>query len=106
MRLTVCTGVAVILSSCGVSVPNPEGCLQLTRGDAACRTLFTEGTRRIPKSVWQRERIGTICYQPEAVGNIINFIEQVCNRGQNCVSDWERRLDESLGNMNIRRVKR
>ena len=95
--------VAVFLSSCGVKVPDPKGCLQLTRGNASCRNLFTDRVEEIPARRWERERIGTICYEPKDVGEIIRFIEEVCNRGQNCVRDWEDRLQDSLSNMRIRR---
>lgn len=103
MRLIACIVAVVTLCSCGIPVPNPEGCLQLTRGDASCRKLFTDDTREIPRHIWEKEKIGQICYKPSDVGEIIKFIETVCNRGQNCVSDWEARLDQSLDNMRIKR---
>jgi hypothetical protein len=93
----------VAVSSCGVSVPDPLGCLQLSRGDAYCRRLFTDQPVSKPKSVWDQEKIGTVCYKPDDVGRLITFIEEVCQRGQNCVGDWEKRLDNSLDNMGIRR---
>lgn len=102
-RLIVCIVAVVGVSSCGVTVPDLQGCLQLSRGDAYCRNLFTERPVSKPKSVWDTEKIGTICYKPDDVGRLITFIEEVCQRGQNCVGDWEQRLDKSLDNMGIKR---
>jgi len=102
-RLIVCIVAIGVVSSCGVQTPNPLGCLQLSRGDAYCRRLFTDETVSKPKQVWDREKIGTICYSPSDVGKLITFIEEVCQRGQNCVGDWEQRLESSLDNMGIKR---
>jgi hypothetical protein len=101
MRLIACIGAVAVLSSCGVTVPDPQGCLQLTRGDAYCRNLFTERPVRKSVAQWSKEKIGTICYAPDDVGKLIKFIEEVCQRGQNCVSDWETRLEQSMDNMNV-----
>ena len=103
MRFVICIGVIAILCSCGVKVPNPTGHLQLPSGAAVSRKLFTEDEKFIPKDVWDRQRIGTVCYTPTDVGKLINFIEEVCARGQTCVSDWQKKLAGSMNNMRIRR---
>lgn len=101
VRLISSIVAVAVLSSCGVTVPNPQGCLQLSRGDAYCRNLFTDNPVKKSIEQWEREKIGTVCYKPQDVGALIKFIEEVCQRGQNCVGDWEQRLNKSMDNMGV-----
>lgn len=87
MRLTVCTALAGILSSCGVQVPDSEACVQLKSGGAYCNRMVTDAPRRMPKHTWDRERVGTICFAPTEYQDILRFIEEVCSRNQQCVTD-------------------
>jgi len=85
------------LCSCGPDViPDEEGCLQQTRGKARCKHFFKDGVRNLSKPEWDLEKIGTICYKPQSIGNILFFIEKVCNRSQNCVSDIRSRIEDGL----------
>ena len=97
MRLISLCVLVVILCSCGgYTVPNEEGCLQKTRGTARCKHFFTDGVRELSKAEWDLEKLGTICYKPQSVGNILFFIEKVCNQSQNCVTDLRAKIEEGL----------
>jgi hypothetical protein len=91
--------VGLLCSCASQPVPNPTGFLQLTRGDAAAKRLLDEEVTRISRAQWQRMRIGTICYTPEDVESIILFIEQTCNRYQNCVREAVEGIQRSKRNM-------
>jgi hypothetical protein len=94
MRLMILTGLAVILCSCGYKVPNSEACIELPSGKARCSKPLTGEGREIPSRQWRSERVGRISLSPEGYGAILKFIEDVCNRSQQCVSDLEKRINK------------
>jgi hypothetical protein len=80
-------------------VPNPTAYLQLSRGDAVSKKLLEEGTTRVPRGVWARQKIGTVCFEPEDLGDIILFIEESCARSQRCVREAGDQIEKSKRSM-------
>lgn len=86
MNLRSLIVLAVVLcSGCAMKVPNPEGCLELTRGNANCSYPFTEVVRRVPARDWALERIGRVSLSPKGYASFILFIEEACAKYQSCV---------------------
>lgn len=88
MRLTIlCALVAILCSGCGVPVPNPLACSELPSGRARCKRPLDEKSEAFFKSSsqWRRERVGQICFEPLGWAEIAKFIEDACNKNQNCV---------------------
>jgi hypothetical protein len=93
--------VGLLCSGCAGTqvVPNPTGYLQLSRGDAVSKKLLDENTARVPRGVWARQKIGTVCFEPEDLGEIILFIEESCARSQRCVREAGEQIEKSKRSM-------
>ena len=78
---------AGLVSSCSRQVPNPLACSELPSGRARCKRPLDDKSDAFfkPASQWARERVGQICFEPPGWAEIAKFIEETCNRDQNCV---------------------
>lgn len=102
MRLIGCIALVVVLCSCGVKVPDFTSCVQLASGGAYCNNFLTDQPRRVSKASWDNEKVGTVCLDPTNYGDVLEFIEQACNRNQNCIKEADKKTREYMEKMGYR----
>lgn len=74
-----------LLLSCSQTVPNAQVCADKGILGAVCAYTRNGPTSKVPVATWNKQRIGWFCMDASDFGKYQQFIEDTCQKDQNCV---------------------
>jgi len=81
-------GLAVLVSSCAHTVPNLRFCSDLIGGDRFCKETISGDEYVVPPGQCSLDPEIKCLHTPvEDVGKALKFMEDVCEKTQNCVAE-------------------
>lgn len=87
--------LSLLLTGCGLTIPNVEVCADEGRFGAYCKYTRSERERELNKAQWDALRAqGWFCMSPPAYGAYQKFVEQACNQNKSCSDQVEQNVKE------------